>query len=114
MTTFLPHHPSCPHRGWDQAYIDEMGDMFSRCICPDFGWRTADLDETDEEVPVEVDGPAYEYACTGSIVCDPLADPLADSHGRECERVNQEARVEFYEDLAASRFGVVSWTGVGR
>lgn len=72
--------------------------------------ETVDLVEVDEEVPVEVDGPEYEYACIGSIVCE----PLLDLHGVECERVNQEARVDFYEEVAASRFGATGWTGVGR
>jgi hypothetical protein len=95
------HHPSCPARHGE-----------GMCL----GCGTAveggavDLDETDEEVPVEDDGPEYEYACIGSIVCE----PLVDSHGRECERVNQEARVDFYEEVAASRFGATAWTGLGR
>lgn len=37
----------------------------------------------------------YEFRCIGSITCD----LLDDRHGRECERVNQEAREEFYADI---------------
>lgn len=40
--------------------------------------------------------PEYEYRCIGSITCD----PMLDEHGRACERVNDEARAEFYEHIA--------------
>lgn len=54
-------------------------------------WRNATLPEFEE---------SYAYACTGSITCE----PILDQHGRECERVNDEARVEFYTDLAAAQY----------
>lgn len=101
------HHPSCPARHEPQSVDDVLDDAagIDRCICPKPDEVAADLVETDEEVPVEVDGPEYEYACIGSIVCE----PLVDDHGRECERVNQEARVDFYDEVAASRFGILGW-----
>lgn len=51
--------------------------------------------------PVEVaDGPEYEFACLGTITCE----PLLDRHGRECERANDEARADFYVDAYAAPF----------
>lgn len=54
-------------------------------------WRAESLPEFEEE---------YEYECTGSITCE----PILDQHGRECERVNDEARAEFYTALAAQQY----------
>lgn len=47
--------------------------------------------------PIEENAPEYVFRCIHSPVCD----VLADVHGLECEAVNQEAREEFYSDLAA-------------
>lgn len=44
----------------------------------------------------------YTYRCVQSPTCD----ASEDTHGRECERVNDEARAEFYLALASE--GVVS------
>lgn len=45
----------------------------------------------------------YDYECTGSLTCE----PVLDQHGRECERVNDEARAEFYRDRALVALGEV-------
>lgn len=44
------------------------------------------------------DAPEYEWRCFGTIVCD----PLTDQHGQECDRINQEAREEFYAEVVRS------------
>lgn len=50
--------------------------------------------------------PSYEWSCFHTITCD----PLADQHGRECDRLNDEARAEFYADLVAEDIGnLVAW-----
>lgn len=48
----------------------------------------------------------YAWQCFGTITCD----PLVDEHGRECERLNDEARTEFYVELVAEDIGnLVAW-----
>ena len=80
----LPHHPSCPRRGWAP---DEVLDL--ACTCP--------------TMPESIE---YEWRCFGTIVCE----PLGDVHGRECDRLNDEAREEFYADLAAEDVAhVIMW-----
>lgn len=44
------------------------------------------------------EAPTYEWHCFGTITCD----PLLDAHGRECERMNDEARSEFWADVVRS------------
>jgi hypothetical protein len=44
----------------------------------------------------------YTYRCVQSPTCD----AGEDTHGRECERVNDEARADFYFALAAEAYAV--------
>lgn len=48
-----------------------------------------------ETVP---DGDQYEWRCFGTITCE----PMLDQHGRECEKMNDEARHEFYAMVCGS------------
>lgn len=43
----------------------------------------------------------YQYRCLSSAGCD----PLADTHTRQCEQVNQLGREEFYLDHASAALG---------
>lgn len=49
------------------------------------------LDEPRVEFSLTIET-GYEYSCSDSITCE----PMVDEHGRECERMNDEARGEFY------------------
>lgn len=41
------------------------------------------------------DQASYDYDCLGTVECD----PVEDTHGRTCEKVNDEGREDFYRDL---------------
>jgi len=49
----------------------------------------------DESEPETTDEPEYEWRCFGTVMCD----SMFDQHGRECERLNDEARAEFYAEV---------------
>lgn len=94
------HHPSCPRRGWaDGTALDRF------CICPAGKAETVSTPEdlrTGDGLHVAIaavaGGPEYEWRCFGTIVCD----SMFDSHGRECDRLNDEARSDFYADVLLS------------
>ncbi len=78
------HHPSCPRRDVEGS---QLRTLIGLCPCEE-----AALDLAREEVDVE-----YVWKCFGTITCE----PILDQHGRECDHMNDEARSEFYLDLAA-------------
>lgn len=93
------HAAACTWEEW-HAYVCDISEAPSWITGNDTGLCCHShglilVDERAPEFPAE-----YEFACIGAITCN----PMVDEHGRECERVNDEARAEFYFALAAEQY----------
>jgi hypothetical protein len=74
------------------------------------GMTTIDKPSRDETpLPpfrVEEEPADYEWRCFDTLTCE----PFLDQHGRECDRLNDEARADHYADLVADDIAyLVRW-----
>lgn len=51
-------------------------------------------------MPFTEDGPEYVYECMEFVTCD----AASDTHGLDCERINDQQRADFYMSHAAEVF----------